>query len=398
MHDLIGANKLNLLERHVFQFDFLNDSFDKLPKPLREIINDEERRKKLVIYINPPYAEAATVRQKTGTGTNKANVARNNSVYSKYKTLMGGAVNELFAQFFIRIYNEIPSSVLAEFSTLKILQAPNFRDFRNIFRAKLGRNFLVPADTFDNVKGKFPIGFFIWHTDERKKFLDINTDVYDRHGHFMGHKGLYAPIENRLLMDWLKTKHDKKSARIAYLRMLGSDVQNNNGVFLTTTPSESDLKQRKTCDVTAANLSSITVYFSVRHCIESEWVNDRDQYQYPEASWEGDLEFQSDCLVYTLFHGQREIRQPFHDRLYQRKKSSRNRNHPRPFQPTAGSVEGERPALLLARGRRRDEGRTGTLAVLSCATRGRPQRRISRHPPAFPRTQRERKDEQWQPR
>lgn len=186
MHDLIGANKLNLLERHVFQFDFLNDSFDKLPKPLREIINDEERRKKLVIYINPPYAEAATVRQKTGTGTNKANVARNNSVYSKYKTLMGGAVNELFAQFFIRIYNEIPSSVLAEFSTLKILQAPNFRDFRNIFRAKLGRNFLVPADTFDNVKGKFPIGFFIWHTDERKKFLDINTDVYDRHGHFMG--------------------------------------------------------------------------------------------------------------------------------------------------------------------------------------------------------------------
>ena len=73
----------------------------------------------MVIYINPPYAEAATVRQKTGTGTNKANVARNNSVYSKYKTLMGGAVNELFAQFFIRIYNEIPSSVLAEFSTLK---------------------------------------------------------------------------------------------------------------------------------------------------------------------------------------------------------------------------------------------------------------------------------------
>ncbi|CAK7078155.1 MAG: hypothetical protein PARBB_03778 [Parabacteroides distasonis] len=113
MHDLIGANKLNLLERHVFQFDFLNDSFDKLPKPLREIINDEERRKKLVIYINPPYAEAATVRQKTGTGTNKANVARNNSVYSKYKTLMGGAVNELFAQFFIRIYNEIPSSAIS---------------------------------------------------------------------------------------------------------------------------------------------------------------------------------------------------------------------------------------------------------------------------------------------
>ena len=42
MHDLISANKLNLLEKHVFQFDFLNDSFDKLPQPLRDIINDEE--------------------------------------------------------------------------------------------------------------------------------------------------------------------------------------------------------------------------------------------------------------------------------------------------------------------------------------------------------------------
>ena len=167
-------------------------------------------------------------------------------------------------------------------------------------------------------------------------------------------------------MDWLKTKHDKKSARIAYLRMLGSDVQNNNGVFLTTTPSESDLKQRKTCDVTAANLSSITVYFSVRHCIESEWVNDRDQYQYPEASWEGDLEFQSDCLVYTLFHGQNRISalsgpnhwlpfteqevgaqekfaSHFMNRLYQAEKIVPQQKPPPTFQPTAGTRRGRTP-------------------------------------------------------
>lgn len=307
MHDLISANKLNLLEKHVFQFDFLNDPFDKLPQPLQDIINNEESRKKLVIYINPPYAEAATVKQKTGTGSNKANVARNNSVYNKYKTLMGVAANELFAQFFIRIYREIPSSVLAEFSKLKILQAPNFRDFRNVFRAKLGRFFLVPADTFDNVKGKFPIGFFIWHTNEKDVFSGIKADVYDRYGEFMGYKGIYAPIENHLLMDWLKTKYDKKSTRIAYLRMLGSDVQNNNGVFLTTTPSESDLKQCKTCNVTASNLSSIAVYFAVRHCVDAEWINDRDQFQYPNAIWETDEEFQNDCLIYTLFHGQNRI-------------------------------------------------------------------------------------------
>jgi hypothetical protein len=51
-------NDANLLEDHVFQFDFLNDDFSKLPKQLFEILNDAEKRKKLLIYINPPYAEA----------------------------------------------------------------------------------------------------------------------------------------------------------------------------------------------------------------------------------------------------------------------------------------------------------------------------------------------------
>ena len=60
----------NLLENHVFQFDFLNDDFTKLPQGLQDIINDEEKRKKLVIYINPPYAEAGN--RHTIAGTSKS--------------------------------------------------------------------------------------------------------------------------------------------------------------------------------------------------------------------------------------------------------------------------------------------------------------------------------------
>ena len=44
MHERI-AHGANLLESHVFQFDFLNDDFSKLPQGLRDIINDEEKRK-----------------------------------------------------------------------------------------------------------------------------------------------------------------------------------------------------------------------------------------------------------------------------------------------------------------------------------------------------------------
>lgn len=296
-------NGANLLESHVFQFDFLNDSFDKLPESLRDIINDPEKRRKLVVYINPPYAEAATTKQKTGTGSNKANVARDNYVFRTYFKSLGAAANELYAQFIIRVFREIPGAILAHFSKIKNLLAPNFRTFRNSFQAKLRSIFLVPADTFDNVSGNFPIGFFIWQYSTNTPFEHINADVYSRNGEKIGLKELAAPIPNRLLMDWLKKQHDKTGKRIAYLRMLGSDIQNNNGVFITNTPSSSDLKQRKTCDITIKNLHSIAVYNAVRHVIEATWINDRDQYCFPNNQWIDDFDFQNDCLVYTLFSG-----------------------------------------------------------------------------------------------
>jgi hypothetical protein len=63
MKNMIEEKSINLLENHVFQFDFLNDDFSKLPQSLQDIINDEEKRKKLIVYINPPYAEAGNRKQ-----------------------------------------------------------------------------------------------------------------------------------------------------------------------------------------------------------------------------------------------------------------------------------------------------------------------------------------------
>ena len=115
MHERI-EHGANLLENHVFQFDFLNDDFSKLPQGLFDIINDENKRKKLVVYINPPYAEGDNVR---GIGRKDVHVSK---IHSKYQTLMVKASSEMFAQFFTRIHQEIPNCVLAEFSILKILQ------------------------------------------------------------------------------------------------------------------------------------------------------------------------------------------------------------------------------------------------------------------------------------
>lgn len=126
MKTRIQEKSLNLLERHVFQFDFLNDPFTKLPQQLQDIINDPGKRKKLIIYINPPYAEAGNREViAAGGGMQKTGVAVKHLTYSKYLNKIGIAGRELFAQFFIRIYHEIPTSVISathsERSSVEIL-------------------------------------------------------------------------------------------------------------------------------------------------------------------------------------------------------------------------------------------------------------------------------------
>lgn len=305
MHDRI-RNGANLLESHVFQFDFLNDSFDRLPEGLRTIVNDPEKRKKLVIYINPPYAEASNARTNKGSGENRIGLS-STMIKEKYKEELGRASNELFAQFFVRVVKEIHNAVLAEFSTLKILQGPNFKDFRKKFPAKLGRIFLVPANTFDNVSGDFPIGFKVWRTDINEEFEETEADVYEENEDLIGKKTVSAYKHNKYIIDWFRQYYDKQGERFAYLRFLGTDFQNNNGVFITLKPSANDLKQVKGTWITPKNIKKACLYFSVRHCIPADWLNDRDQFLSPNDGWQTDAQFQANCLIYTLFHGQNRI-------------------------------------------------------------------------------------------
>ena len=55
----------------------------------------ENKRRKLVIYINPPYAEAGNIKQLSGTGENKTDVAVTTKSYEKYLGMIGIAGTEL---------------------------------------------------------------------------------------------------------------------------------------------------------------------------------------------------------------------------------------------------------------------------------------------------------------
>jgi hypothetical protein len=308
MKDIAHNKALNLLESHIFQFDFLNDEFntEKLPDDLLQVLNDEEKRKKLIIYINPPYAEAASRGTVIGTNKNKIDVAVKMNTYSKYVDKIGIAGRELFAQFLIRIYKEIPNSKIANFSTLKNLQSPNFSDFRKKYRAKLEKIFIVPADTFDNVKGQFPISFQIWDGAKQEDFKQINADIYNKEGSFLNVKNISSYDNRNFINEWvISTRNRGTEKNIAYISCKGNDFSNTNYIFIIN--NKEQLPHPRGSWVTDKNLIEISIYFSVRHCIPATWLNDRDQFLYPINGWQTDTDFQTNCLAYTLFHGQNRI-------------------------------------------------------------------------------------------
>ena len=256
-------NGANLLEANVFQFDFLNDDFDKCPKALQDIINDEEKRKKLVIYINPPYAEAGNKKTMSNKGEHKAGVSLGNKTYEKYKKILSKASNEVFAQFFIRVYKELNGCILSCFSRLKYVNSSNFKAFRKIFQAKFLKGFIAPADTFDNVKGQFPIGFLIWDTSKAGKQKHIKVNVYDRNNKSLGKKRFYIFDENtKNIGKWI-SEYREKNAKNS-LGMLNSgrlDFQHNNLCYIEHYIADSSHA--------LTIIIPCSVFFATRHCIKA---------------------------------------------------------------------------------------------------------------------------------
>ena len=303
MHDRI-ENGAILLKDHVFQFDFLNDDFSKLPQGLQDIINNEEKRKRLVIYINPPYAEHGNRSVFAGEAgsEHKTSVANKSKVYNEFSKTVGTSARELYVQFFLKIYKEIPNSFLASFSTLKFISSPNFSLFRNYFKVNFQNGFVCKANTFDNVTGKFPIAFLIWNLDNKEVIDSINVDVFEDEISSTGKKNFFVVEKDKYLINWFRPFIDRSKNELGSLHIHSNDVQQQNVISITSNPTTSDLIQKTFTYITRHNLIKVCMYYALRHYLEATWLNNRDQFLYPNEGWQEDVEFQNDCLAFTLFN------------------------------------------------------------------------------------------------
>ncbi|MEP3889017.1 MAG: hypothetical protein ABJN69_01045 [Hellea sp.] len=311
-----------------FQYDYLNDDItedgridysltNKMPVALRKAIQEN---KKILILINPPYAEAANSQGNAG----KTNVAR-----TKISALMntedyGYSARELFVQFIARIAKEIPNATLAMFSKLKYINAPNFEKFRLVWNAKYLDGFIVPSKSFDGLKGNFPIGFLIWKTNQNAKkrtpITSITTEVFAKNGDPIGEKTFYNIPNKNFLSLWiprLKTNtkniplknaispqnnHAKVTSwrddAIGYMYANSNDLQN---AAKQTAITSSVFSTGNGFYIVPDNLWQIAVIFAVRRLIKPTWINDRDQFLQPTEVLSE--EFKNDCLIWMLFSG-----------------------------------------------------------------------------------------------
>ena len=212
-----------------FQYDYLNDDItdsgeidysltNKVPLSLRKIIEESKKgKKKILVLINPPYAEATNADNtvnKSGSKKAENKIDVSHSIMNKQMDL-GYAKRELFIQFLIRIAKEVPTATIAMFSTLKYVNAPNFEKFRHFWNAEFLDGFIIHSKVFDGLDGDFPIGFCIWKTNHLKNarctpITEIVTEVYNKDVIAQGSKVFINIPKTKLLSNWVKRPKKNK--------------------------------------------------------------------------------------------------------------------------------------------------------------------------------------------
>jgi hypothetical protein len=155
--DIDTANQMGYNPEAVkFQYDFLNDDYEKLPQVLRSAIKSG---KEIIVLMNPPYGRSneggliSTI-QKNSTKTKTALEMSNEG--------WGKSSAQLYAQFCFIINKFIPHANVAFFSPALIFVGDSFKELREKFmNTKVFSNgFVMNSNNFADVS-EWPLTFSI---------------------------------------------------------------------------------------------------------------------------------------------------------------------------------------------------------------------------------------------
>ena len=323
--DIETANQMGYNpEATKFQYDFLNDPYEYLPKGLRQAI---ENGKQIIILMNPPYATAANFDDKK----NKEGAILTVINKKMQEDGMGKASANLYTQFLYRIHllNQINSNIgIGVFCPQLFLSGSAFTNFRKIFFDSFNykKGFVFKASHFADVSEDWGIGFTI--LSNGKNIEKFNFDVLEVNEDFNifceSQKSVYNLDKVLSARDWVKKKNGKiktisvpplssptvvkncKGTKIANENFLATMLAGSNNVYCNTQlvsliSSGYSVATLPTLQVTKSNFYNSVVYFSARKLIMRNWINWIDEYMVPNEDSELFEQFKYDSIIHSLF-------------------------------------------------------------------------------------------------
>lgn len=312
-----------------FQFDFLNDSLDKLPQGLKEAL---EQNKPIIFFLNPPYSK--------NTGGGKLGATSEKNCYTPIreemnKNKIGACSANLYTQFLYRIkmikeqYN-LTDAHIALFSPTNWLCGESFKCFRTEFFKHFSFNngVLFNAGHFADVATNWGISFSIWNSGETANKHNFNYNLIDNiDGEIkvIEGKNVYNVDNSKTASDWVReetnglktidsinltsaiavrTKDGTRKGKIVdgslgYYYVAGNSCcKNSQHNALYTAASSLAIG----VSILNDNFDKVVSLFSAKKLIESNWTNAEDEYFAPNTENEKWNEFVNDSVVFSLFN------------------------------------------------------------------------------------------------
>ena len=311
-----------------FQFDFLNDSLDKLPQGL---LNAFKENKPIVFLNNPPYATA----NEMGTNSkSKKGVAKTTINEKMLNDGIGACSQNLYAQFLYRIdmikrrFN-LTKCYIALYSPTLYLSGTSWKNFRKVFLNdfKFIDAFTFKASYFADVADHWGIAFSLWQNGEtidKNNFVHKLVDEIDGELTNVGTKDIYnldgrmtATVWAKEQIKKLKTFDEPNLSSGIKVRPSNSDTRGTNfigniGYFLNAGNNVDKNVQSVALftsaygnghghGINADNFERVVTLFSARRLVSCNWQNWADEYIAPNTEHEKWSEFVADSVVYSLF-------------------------------------------------------------------------------------------------
>ena len=312
-----------------WQMDFLNDGDECFD---RGLIRAFEQNKPIVFFINPPYGRNG--------GDGKLSGTSESVCFTEIRKQMNEVkmnADNLQHQFMFRIADlvekyHIENAYFALFSKPVWMTGQRQRNFLNYFASvfSLEDAYLFQASHFADVSDAWGISLTLWKsslktrteplTDYSFKLLDMldNGDIgitgshilYNTQGKITGSDWACECLKKMKIYDYPNLSSglvvSEKLTKGRWCdNALGFMYNNCNNVYASAQKValfSSAFSSGMGVQLVKENFTRCTALFTARKLIDGNWINDKDEYLAPNEDHPEYKRFESDSIVYSLFH------------------------------------------------------------------------------------------------